>query len=209
VNRFVDGMIAVFAITAFVIAGVVYQQFRFFARAHLGQFDELPSEPGRFRFRSDFGLFELDPHAGRVRIVGESGSRVRALDSVVAIGLHQEESLRPWWEDLLVGANVTDLLVAYRDRIVWHIVSFDFDDGTREPAFAVGEYERREFGTTWLIRWRVALLRRWGWQADVPRMAIHVRDALLSHLPRLAEARRQAVVVAEADRAWLLARRDD
>jgi hypothetical protein len=193
------GLVGALALTCAVAA------LRLIGHRQLGQFEVLASEPGRFRFRSDFGIVEFDPAADRVLLVGEASSGSWPLRDDARVDIRREESRLGLLTELAQGFDWTDLLPAYRDRVVWHVVVLALDNGTVVPVYAIGEHERREFGWTDVLRDQVKLLRRLGWLPDVPKLAEQVRATLLAQLPRAAAA---AQPPSADDLAWFWAPRD-
>jgi hypothetical protein len=142
----------------------------------LGQFVLLPADAGRPRFRTDLGLYEVDHARGRLRLVGGNGSRIVPLDSIRQVRVQVTEAMLDRWQEFMLGFDISDLIPAYRDRIVWQVVVLDLEDGTEIPVFAAGQLHRREFLQQWSVDQMESLGRAMRLMPDTTKLSHRVRD---------------------------------
>lgn len=153
-----------------------------------GQCDWLPADPGGLRFRSDFGLFELDRGRTSLRVTGDRQVATVPLDRPVHVEVRRVVALAPQWLEFVLGAGTFDLFEQSGPGLDWHVVVIVLDDGREVPVYAVGQLALGKAG----VMGRA--LRRVGLVHDAAAEAQSVRAELVRHLPTLVEATTDAVV---------------
>lgn len=136
-----------------------------------GAFQVQPAPAGHYRFRSDFGLVEIDGGAGKLRLIGPASSLSVPIAQLRGVELRVEEALLDRWHEFLIGMQLHDLFAAFRDRIRWQVVVAVLEDGREIPLYAAGQIHRRELLFDWLIRAELALAWRLRIAPEVPAVA--------------------------------------
>jgi hypothetical protein len=183
----VDPLVAIEAALMFTVflsvvsVSVLYRE-RLLGRLRDGRYEPVASAPGRFAFRSDYGLVEFDLDGGSVRIGLDGASRTIALAQVRGLHVETMEELASLSDEIIGGA---DVLGSLRDRIRWTNVVLQLDSGERVPLFGAGQLERREaLGQRQLLRLREWMQRR-GWVGNARLEAARAHARILDGVPSL------------------------
>ena len=160
------------------LVGYVFVTMRTLYAMQGGSFEVRPAESGQYRFRSDFGLFEIDGGKGKLRIIGPASSLSMPIGQVRGVELRVAEAMLDRWHEFLIGMQLQDLFSQFRDRVRWQVVVAVLEDGREIPLYAAGQIHRRELLFDWLMRAEMSLVWWLRIAPEVPAVARVVRDEL-------------------------------
>lgn len=147
---------------------------------HGGRYENLATEPGGLRVRSDFGLFDFDRGRAWLRVTGDRQVATVPIDHLATVADRSVAALAPEWLEFVLGAETFDLFEQSGAGIGWQVVVIVLGDGREVPVFAVGQVA--------VGRAFVRALLRVGLVPDAKAQAQRVRADLLRHLPALVDA---------------------